>query len=102
MAEIKPMLGIQLDLTKPVDELVLVIVAVLNNHPQKEVEILMELDNRIGDALAQRLKQENEESPLPGKGGGEVEQSGNGDAGEDKQSNREAGGSAGSKHQSDR
>ncbi|MEK5165969.1 hypothetical protein NYE69_26985 [Paenibacillus sp. FSL R5-0527] len=85
MAEIKPLLGIQLDLTRPVDELVSVINAVLDNHPQREREILIELDSRIGDFLAKQLKQE-----LPEEGGGEVEQSGNGDPDEDKQSDRKA------------
>ncbi len=86
MAEIKPLLGIQLDLTRPVDELVSVIIAVLNNYPQREREILVELDTRIGNFLA-RQEKENE---LLEEGGAEVEQSGNGDPDEDKQSDRKA------------
>ncbi|AZS16000.1 hypothetical protein [Paenibacillus lutimineralis] len=55
MAKIKPMLGIHLDLEKPVDEIVHVINAVLKNHPFRK--ILRELDLRIGEAIAAQARQ---------------------------------------------
>lgn len=81
MAEIKPMLGIHLDLTKPVDEIVNVINAVLENHPFQKVEILQELDLRIGEAIASQERQTS-----PEEGGGENERSGDRSAIVDKQS----------------
>lgn len=67
MAEIKRMLGIHLDLGKPVDEIVHVINAVLGNHPLQKEQILQELDLRIGEAIAAQAHQS-----LPEEGGEDV------------------------------
>lgn len=80
MAEIKPMLNIQLDLTKPVDEIVQVINSVLFNRQDKKKEILQELDIQIGNALAEAMMQEIKEDQVPGDGGEDGE-SGTRDAG---------------------
>lgn len=81
MAEIKPLLGIQLDLTRPVEELVSVIIAVLNNYPQREREILVELDTRIGNFLARQEKG----TELPEEGGEKVGESRDANADNNKQ-----------------
>ncbi|MNW42229.1 hypothetical protein D3C74_193930 [compost metagenome] len=58
MAKITSSLDIQLDLTRPVEELVQVISAVLMSSPvENKKQILEGLDAEIGDALA-RLEKE--------------------------------------------
>lgn len=90
LAEIKPMLNIQLDLTRPVDEIVLITNAVLANRQDIKKEILQELDIQVGNALSEILIQEKNENQVSEEGGDKVGQSGNGNVDDDKQSVRTA------------
>ncbi|MDR6776246.1 hypothetical protein J2W98_000493 [Paenibacillus peoriae] len=58
MAKIKSTLDIQLDLTRPVEELTEVISAVIASQPHKRKEILNALDTAVGNALAEIQSQE--------------------------------------------
>ncbi|MFS8211823.1 hypothetical protein [Paenibacillus polymyxa] len=53
MAKIKSTLDIQLDLTRPIEELTEVISTVIASQPARRKEILKGLDIAIGDALAE-------------------------------------------------
>lgn len=55
-----PMLKCLIDLTKPVDEIVAVINAVMEAHPSSKTDILGSLDEIIGQAYAQALAGEEE------------------------------------------
>ncbi|MDQ0496383.1 hypothetical protein [Paenibacillus brasilensis] len=58
MAKIKPTLDIQLDLTRPVEDLTEVISAVIASQPARRKEILKGLDIAVGNALAEIQSQE--------------------------------------------
>ncbi|MGW8442052.1 hypothetical protein ACWGXJ_13935 [Paenibacillus sp. S33] len=60
MAKIKSTLDIQLDLTRPIEELTEVISAVIASQPARRKEILKGLDIAIGDALAEIQAQEDQ------------------------------------------
>ncbi|WP_342428560.1 hypothetical protein [Paenibacillus sp. FSL L8-0158] len=53
MAKIKSTLDIQLDLTRPIEDLTEIISAVIASQPARRKEILKGLDIAIGDALAE-------------------------------------------------
>ncbi|MBE3649220.1 hypothetical protein ABFY57_23295 [Paenibacillus polymyxa] len=64
MAKIKSALDIQLDLTRPIEELTEVISAVIASQPARRKEILKGLDIAIGDALAGIQAQEEKEQKV--------------------------------------
>ncbi|MCV9947791.1 hypothetical protein [Paenibacillus sp. BT-177] len=61
MAKIKSTLDIQLDLTRPVEDLTEVISAVIASQPARRKEILIGLDMAVGNALAEIQTQEEYE-----------------------------------------
>ncbi|WP_338128162.1 hypothetical protein [Paenibacillus polymyxa] len=64
MAKIKSALDIQLELTRPIEELTEVISAVIASQPARRKEILKGLDIAIGDALAGIQAQEEKEQKV--------------------------------------
>lgn len=55
--------NVSIDLSQPVPELVDIISLVINSHPGQQIEILKQLDQHIGEAIAtQELEQQKEES----------------------------------------
>ncbi|MEK4456822.1 hypothetical protein [Paenibacillus sp. FSL R10-2748] len=62
MAKIKSTLDIQLDLTRPVEDLTEVISAVIASQPHKRKEILEGLDIAVGNALAEIQAQEDQKT----------------------------------------
>lgn len=64
VAKIKSALDIQLDLTRPIEELTEVISAVIASQPARRKEILKGLDIAIGDALAGVQAQEEKEQKV--------------------------------------
>ncbi len=64
VAKIKSALDIQLDLTRPIEELTEVISAVIASQPARRKEILKGLDIAIGDALAGIQAQEEKEQKV--------------------------------------
>ncbi|WP_025683738.1 hypothetical protein [Paenibacillus maysiensis] len=58
MAKIKSTLDIQLDLTRPVEELTEVISAVIASQPARRKEILIGLDIAVENAIAEIESQE--------------------------------------------
>ncbi|MGR6763220.1 hypothetical protein ACU1JV_15385 [Paenibacillus sp. T2-29] len=62
MAKIKSTLDIQLDLTRPVEELTEVISAVIASQPVRRKEILKGLDIAVGNALAEIQAQEDKKT----------------------------------------
>ncbi|MMZ54913.1 hypothetical protein D1872_167460 [compost metagenome] len=72
MAKIKSTLDIQLDLTRPIEELTEVISAVIASQPARRKEILKGLDIAIGDALAEIHAQEEKEQKVDDDSSGKV------------------------------
>ncbi|MBE0340899.1 hypothetical protein E4V51_06360 [Paenibacillus sp. 28ISP30-2] len=72
MAKIKSTLDIQLDLTRPIEELTEVISAVIASQPARRKEILKGLDIAIGDALADIQTQEEKEQKVDDDSSGKV------------------------------
>ncbi|ODA09254.1 hypothetical protein [Paenibacillus polymyxa] len=72
MAKIKSTLDIQLDLTRPIEELTEVISAVIASQPARRKEILKGLDIAIGDALAEIQAQEEKEQKVDDDSSGKV------------------------------
>lgn len=64
VAKIKSALDIQLDLTRPIEELTEVISAVIASQPARRKEILKGLDIAIGDALAGIQAEEEKEQKV--------------------------------------
>lgn len=64
VAKIKSALDIQLELTRPIEELTEVISAVIASQPARRKEILKGLDIAIGDALAGIQAQEEKEQKV--------------------------------------
>ncbi|ASR46837.1 hypothetical protein B4V02_09175 [Paenibacillus kribbensis] len=63
MAKIKSTLDIQLDLTRPVEEMTEVISAVIALQPHKRKEILNALDTAVGNVLAEiQVQKENQKT----------------------------------------
>lgn len=62
MAEIKPTANINLDLTRPVDELNQVIGYVVGAHPGREIEILEAVGKSIHEAVKKMEKQKYEQA----------------------------------------
>ncbi|OZQ66052.1 hypothetical protein CA600_12390 [Paenibacillus sp. VTT E-133280] len=56
-------LELALDLTRPAEELVEAIITVLEFYPGRQIEILQQVDHRVGEMLAasQRSQKESEE-----------------------------------------
>ncbi|MEC0235249.1 hypothetical protein P4H71_13050 [Paenibacillus kribbensis] len=61
MAKIKSTLDIQLDLTRPVEEITQVISAVIASQPARRKEILNGLDLAVGNALIEIQSQEEKD-----------------------------------------
>ncbi|MEC0233746.1 hypothetical protein P4H71_05165 [Paenibacillus kribbensis] len=61
MAKIKSTLDIQLDLTRPVEEITQVISAVIASQPVRRKEILEGLDLAVGNALVEVKSQEEKD-----------------------------------------
>ncbi|MGP0579790.1 hypothetical protein ACTP13_22675 [Paenibacillus peoriae] len=72
MAKIKSTLDIQLDLTRPIEELTEVISAVIASQPHKRKEILEGLDVTVGNALAEMQAQEEKEQKVDDDSSGKV------------------------------
>ncbi|MBY7736268.1 hypothetical protein MJ749_13230 [Paenibacillus polymyxa] len=72
MAKIKSTLDIQLDLTRPVEDLTEVISAVIASQPHKHKEILEGLDIAVGNALAEIQAQEEKEQKVDDDSSGKV------------------------------
>ncbi|MNW33498.1 hypothetical protein D3C74_104610 [compost metagenome] len=72
MAKIKSALDIQMDLTRPVEELTEVISAVIATQPARRKEIIKGLDIAIGDALAEIQAQEEKEQIVDDDSSGKV------------------------------
>ncbi|MGR6127220.1 hypothetical protein [Paenibacillus sp. SER-28] len=72
MAKIKSTLDIQLDLTRPVEELTEVISAVIASQPARRKEILIGLDIAVGNALAEIQAQEEKEQIVDDDSSGKV------------------------------
>ncbi|MEC0241967.1 hypothetical protein P4H66_19375 [Paenibacillus dokdonensis] len=49
------------DLSKPVDEIVEFISLMLQSHPGKRIEILQQIDQHVGDALAELQREPSNE-----------------------------------------
>ncbi|RPE03302.1 hypothetical protein [Paenibacillus polymyxa] len=74
VAKIKSTLDIQLDLTRPVEDLTEVISAVIATQPAHRKEILKGLDIAIRDALAEIQAQEEKEQKVDDDSSGKVSQ----------------------------
>ncbi|POR25633.1 hypothetical protein [Paenibacillus polymyxa] len=72
MAKIKSTLDIQLDLTRPVEELTEVISAVIASQPAHRKEILIGLDIAVGNALTEIQTQEEKEQKVDDDSSGKV------------------------------
>ncbi|WP_319640854.1 hypothetical protein [Paenibacillus polymyxa] len=72
MAKIKSTLDIQLDLTRPIEELTEVISAVITSQPARRKEILIGLDIAVGNALAEIQAQEDKEQKVDDDSSGKV------------------------------
>ncbi|MDG0053094.1 hypothetical protein MMB75_05325 [Paenibacillus sp. P2(2022)] len=72
MAKIKSTLDIQLDLTRPVEDLTEVISAVIASQPARRKEILIGLDMAVGNALAEMQAQEENEQKTDDDSSGKV------------------------------
>ncbi|MGQ3479309.1 hypothetical protein [Paenibacillus sp. TY11] len=72
MAKIKSTLDIQLDITRPVEELTVVISAVIASQPARRKEILIGLDIAVGNALAEIQAQEEKEQKIDNDSSGKV------------------------------
>ncbi|WP_025721580.1 hypothetical protein [Paenibacillus sp. 1-18] len=72
MAKIKSTLDIQLDLTRPVEELTEVISAVIASQPVRRKDILMGLDMAVGNALAEIQSQEEKGQKVNDDSSGKV------------------------------
>ncbi|MNW39798.1 hypothetical protein D3C74_168920 [compost metagenome] len=72
MAKIKSALDIQMDLTRPVEELTEVFSAVIVSQPARRKEILKGLDIAVGNALAEIQVQEEEEQKVDDDSSGKV------------------------------
>ncbi|TKH42071.1 hypothetical protein C1I60_22505 [Paenibacillus terrae] len=72
MAKIKSTLDIQLDLTRPVEELTEVISAVIASQPARRKEILEGLDIAVGNALAEIQSQEEKDQKTNDDSSGKV------------------------------
>ncbi|QYK62573.1 hypothetical protein [Paenibacillus sp. S25] len=72
MAKIKSTLDIQLDLTRPIEELTEVISAVIASQLVRRKEILIGLDIAVGNALAEIQAQEEKEQKVDDDSSGKV------------------------------
>ncbi|MDH2330502.1 MULTISPECIES: hypothetical protein [Paenibacillus] len=72
MAKIKSTLDIQLDLTRPVEDLTEVISAVIASHPARRKEILIGLDIAVANALAEIQAQEEKDQKANDDSSGKV------------------------------
>lgn len=72
MAKIKSTLDIQLDLTRPVEDLTEVISAVIASQPARRKEILKGLDIAVGNALAEIQAQEVKDQKTDDDSSGKV------------------------------
>ncbi|OAZ49082.1 hypothetical protein [Paenibacillus polymyxa] len=72
MAKIKSILDIQLDLTRPIEELTEVISAVIASQPARRKEILKGLDIAVGNALAEIQAQEEKDQKTDDDSSGKV------------------------------
>ncbi|WP_418026213.1 hypothetical protein [Paenibacillus sp. JJ1722] len=72
MVKIKSTLDIQLDLTRPVEDLTEVISAVIASQPARRKEILIGLDMAVGNALAEIQAQEEKEQKVDDDSSGKV------------------------------
>ncbi|MBE0336430.1 MULTISPECIES: hypothetical protein [Paenibacillus] len=72
MAKIKSTLDIQLDLTRPVEDLTEVISAVIASQPHKRKEILEGLDISVGNALAEIQAQKEKDQKANDDSSGKV------------------------------
>ncbi|MCC3381066.1 hypothetical protein JO375_16845 [Paenibacillus sp. UY79] len=72
MAKIRSTLDIQLDLTRPVEELTEVISAVIASRPARRKEILESLDLAVGNALAEIQSQEEKDQKANDDSSGKV------------------------------
>lgn len=72
VVKIKSTLDIQLDLTRPVEELTEVISAVIASQPARRKEILIGLDIAVGNALAEIQAQEEKEQIVDDDSSGKV------------------------------
>ncbi|MCY9599723.1 hypothetical protein M5X16_28660 [Paenibacillus chitinolyticus] len=61
MAIVKTKLEILVDLSDPVEEIKSCIVAIVNQHPAKQKEIMLQVDTWVGEALAQMSLHESGE-----------------------------------------
>jgi hypothetical protein len=72
VAKIKSTLDIQLDLTRPVEELTEVISAVIASQPARRKEILESLDLAVGNAIAEIQAQEEKDQKANDDSSGKV------------------------------
>ncbi|MGW8444331.1 hypothetical protein ACWGXJ_25835 [Paenibacillus sp. S33] len=72
MAKIKSTLDIQLDLTRPVEDLTEVISAVIASQPARRKEILIGLDIAVANALAEIQAQEEKDQKANDDSSGKV------------------------------
>ncbi|MGW9531121.1 hypothetical protein ACWHAM_26125 [Paenibacillus terrae] len=72
VAKIKSTLDIQLDLTRPVEDLTEVISAVIASQPARRKEILTGLDIAVGNALAEIQSQEEKDQKTNDDSSGKV------------------------------
>lgn len=69
MAEIIPMLRINLDSTRLVEELKSIIVAVANTNPGKQVEIFKQIEMWLGETIV-NIEKQHQPKQEPTKEGG--------------------------------
>ncbi|WP_258297843.1 hypothetical protein [Paenibacillus peoriae] len=72
MAKIKSTLDIQLDLTRPVEDLTEVISAVIASQPARRKEIIIGLDIAVANALAEIQAQEEKDEITDNDSSGKV------------------------------